>query len=127
MIVVSAKKFMPLSIYKKFGLVSPKPTTMCLLMIDRTVKKPVGMLQDVLVKVGSFIFLADFVKLDCVVNFEITIILGRPFLYTGCDLANMQNGQMKFCLSKVEVTFNICRSIKEESDTKSISVVSHII
>ncbi|KAK4707400.1 hypothetical protein R3W88_033046 [Solanum pinnatisectum] len=47
---------MPLSIYKKMGLGAPKPTAMCLLMADRTVKKPIGVLQDVLVKVGSFIF-----------------------------------------------------------------------
>ena len=39
-----------------------------------------------LVKVESFIFPADFVILDCEVNFEVPIILGRPFLTTGRDL-----------------------------------------
>ena len=56
---------MPLSIYKKLGLGDPKPTAMRLLMADRTVKRPIGILHDVLVKVESFIFLADFVILDC--------------------------------------------------------------
>ncbi|XP_049386175.1 uncharacterized protein LOC125850336 [Solanum stenotomum] len=37
---------MPLSIYKKLGLGSPKPTGMRLLMADRTVKRPIGVLQD---------------------------------------------------------------------------------
>ena len=60
---------MPLSIYKKLGLGDPKPTAMRLLMGDRTVKKPIGILHDVLVKVESFIFPADFVILDCEVNF----------------------------------------------------------
>ena len=33
---------MPLSIYKKLGLGNPKPTAMRLLMVDRTVKRPIG-------------------------------------------------------------------------------------
>ncbi|XP_049369405.1 uncharacterized protein LOC125834285 [Solanum verrucosum] len=65
---------MPLSIYKKLGLGDPKPTAMRLLMADRTVKRPIGVLQDVLVKVESFIFLVDFVILDCEVDFEVPII-----------------------------------------------------
>ena len=60
---------MPLSIYKKLGLGDPKPTAMRLLMADRTMKRPIGILHDVLVKVGSFIFTTDFVILDCEVNF----------------------------------------------------------
>ena len=67
---------MPLSIYKKLGLGDPKPTAMWLLMADRTVKRPIGILHDVLVKVESFIFPADFVILDCEVDFEVPIILG---------------------------------------------------
>ena len=49
----------PLSIYKKLGLGDPKPTAMRLLMDDRTVKRPIGILHDVLVKVESFIFPAN--------------------------------------------------------------------
>ncbi|XP_049394624.1 uncharacterized protein LOC125858885 [Solanum stenotomum] len=41
---------MSLSIYKKLGLGAPKPTVMLLLMADRTVKRPIGVIQDVLVK-----------------------------------------------------------------------------
>ncbi|XP_049345101.1 uncharacterized protein LOC125809547 [Solanum verrucosum] len=51
---------MPLSIYKKSGLGDPKSTAMQLLMADRTVKRPIGELQDVLVKVESFISPTDF-------------------------------------------------------------------
>ncbi|KAK4716475.1 hypothetical protein R3W88_014813 [Solanum pinnatisectum] len=83
---------MPLSIYKKFGLGTPKPTAMRVLMADRTMKKPIGGLQDVLVKVESFIFLPYFVILDCEVDFEIPIILGRPFLATGHALVDMEKG-----------------------------------
>ncbi|XP_049391131.1 uncharacterized protein LOC125855450 [Solanum stenotomum] len=61
---------MPLSIYKKLGLADQKPTTMQLLMADRTVKTPIGVLHDVLVKLESFIFSVDFVILDCEVDLE---------------------------------------------------------
>ena len=66
---------MPLSIYKKLGLGDSKPTAMRLLMADRTVKRPIGILHDVLVKVESFIFLANFVILDCEVDFEVVYSL----------------------------------------------------
>ena len=85
---------------------------MRLLMADQTVKRPIGILHDVLVKVESFIFLDDFVILECEVNFEVPIILGRLFLATGRALVDMENGQMKFWLNNEEVTFNICRLIR---------------
>ena len=103
---------MPLSIYKKSGLVDPKPTAMRLLIVDRIVKRPTGILYDVLLKVESFVFPVDFVILDCEVNFEVTIILGRPFLATGRALVDMEKGQMKFWLNNEEATFNICRSMR---------------
>ena len=47
---------MSLSVYKKLGLGDPKPTAMRLLMADRTVKRPIGILHDVLVKVEPSYF-----------------------------------------------------------------------
>ena len=63
------------------------------LMADRTVKSPIGILYDVLVKVESFIFLADFVILDCEFDFEVSIVLGRPFLDTGRALFDWRKGK----------------------------------
>ena len=69
---------MPLLIYKKLGLGDPKPTAMRLLMADRTLKRPIGILHDVLVKVESFIFPADFfiLVLNCLLSLG-----GRSLLY----------------------------------------------
>ena len=113
---------MPLSIYKKLVLRDPKPTAMRLLMADRTVKWPIGILHDVLVKVESFIFPADFFILDCEVDFEVPIILGRP-LATGRALVDMERGQMKFRLNSEEVTFNICRSMRQSGELQSASAI----
>ena len=60
---------MPLSIYKKLKLGDPKLTTMRLQMANRIMKRPIGILHDVLVQVKSFIFPANFVILDCEVDF----------------------------------------------------------
>ncbi|XP_015161562.1 uncharacterized protein [Solanum tuberosum] len=118
---------MSVSIYKKLGLGTPKPTTMQPLMAHQIVKKPIRVLHDFLVKVEVFIFPADFVILDCEVDFEVPIILGRPFLASGHAMVDMEKGQMKFRLNNEKVTFNNCISMKHESDLKSASVVNHIV
>ena len=41
----SSINLMPLSIYKKLGLGDPKPTVMWLLLDDRMVKRPIGILH----------------------------------------------------------------------------------
>ena len=102
----------------------PKHTAMRLLMADRTVKSPIGILHDVLVKVESFKFPVDFVILDCEVNFEVPIILGRPFIATGGALVDIEKGQMKFRLNNEEVTFNNCRSVRQSGELQSVSVIS---
>ena len=88
---------------------------MRLLIADRIVKRPIGILHDVLVKVEWFIFPADFVILDCEVDFEVPIILG-PFLATGRALVDMEKGQMKFRLNNEGATFNICRSMRQSGE-----------
>ncbi|PHT40145.1 hypothetical protein CQW23_18999 [Capsicum baccatum] len=85
---------MPLSIYRKLGLGDPTSTNMRLVMADRSVKRPVGILNDVLVKVSSFIFPTNFVILDCKEDSEVPIILGRPFLATGSVLIDMKDNEL---------------------------------
>ena len=75
-------------------------------------KRPLGILHNVLVKVELFIFPVDFVIFDCEVDFEVPIILRRSFFSTGRALVDTENGQMKFQLNNEEATFNICRSMR---------------
>ncbi|XP_010273609.1 PREDICTED: uncharacterized protein LOC104609090 [Nelumbo nucifera] len=49
---------------------------------DRSIKYPRGIVEDVLVKVGNFIILADFIVLDMEEDNTMLLILGRPFLAT---------------------------------------------
>ncbi|XP_070007736.1 uncharacterized protein [Nicotiana sylvestris] len=59
-------------------------------MADRLMKRPLGIIDDVLVHVDKFILPSDFVILDCEVDFEVPIIIGRPFLATGKALVDVE-------------------------------------
>lgn len=83
---------MSYTIYKQIRLEEPNTTTMRFLMVNRSIKHLVGILYDLLVKVDQFIFSTDFVILDCKINAEIPIILGRPFLETRRALIDVESG-----------------------------------
>ena len=55
-------------------------------MADISMTQPEGILKDVLVKVGKFIFLVDFVVIDIEEDKEIPLLLGGPFLAIGVAL-----------------------------------------
>ncbi|XP_017974466.1 PREDICTED: uncharacterized protein LOC108661548 [Theobroma cacao] len=73
---------MPLSIAKKIGLNEIQPTTVSLQLADRTIRYPVGIIEDVLVKVGHLYIPVDFIVLEMEEDQEIPLILGQPFLAT---------------------------------------------
>ena len=50
---------LPYSIYKKLGLGELKPTSITLSLVDRSVKIPRGIIEDVLVQVDNFYYLVD--------------------------------------------------------------------
>jgi hypothetical protein len=57
-----------------------KPTTVMLQLVDRLIKRPRGIIEDVLIKVDRFYFPVDFIVIDTepvhdVVN-QILVILG---------------------------------------------------
>lgn len=58
-------------------------------MVDHIMKKLVGILCDMLVKVSSITFPIGFVILYFEMDFDVFIILGRPFLAMGKVLVYM--------------------------------------
>ena len=110
---------MPLSIFKRLGLGEARPTIVTLQLADRSLKHPRGIIEDVLVKVDKFIFLADFIVLDMEEDKEIPIILGRPFLATGRAMIDVQRGELKLRVQEDEVKFNVFKAVRHpaESDT----------
>ena len=98
---------MPLSVFKRLRLGEAKPTTVTLQLADRSLAHPLGVVEDVLVKVGKFILPADFIVLDMEEDERIPIILGRPFLATGRALIDVQKGELKLRVDKEEAIFNV--------------------
>ena len=74
-----------LALCRKIGLCEPKPVKMTLYMADRSITRPVGIIEDFPVKLGKFYVPIDFVVLDIPADSPVPIILGRPYLATsGC-------------------------------------------
>ena len=54
----------PFSVYQKLGLGELKPTSITLQLADHSVRKPRGIIEDVLVKIEQFYYPVDFIVLD---------------------------------------------------------------
>ena len=103
---------MPLSVARRLSLGELTPTTVTLQMADRTMAKPEGIIEDVLVKVGKFVFPVDFIILDIEEDSQVPLLLGRPFLATGAALIDMQKGVLTLRVGEEAVDFNLLQSLK---------------
>ncbi|CAJ2653731.1 unnamed protein product [Trifolium pratense] len=108
---------MPLSMMKKIPGAVAKPTKMSLSLADRSIVYPEGILHDVLVRVGGFVFPADFVVLDMEEdkNWE-PLLLGRPFLATGRALIDVELGELMFRTDGEQILFNVFEAMKQHDD-----------
>nr|XP_016446128.1 PREDICTED: uncharacterized protein LOC107771302 [Nicotiana tabacum] len=70
-------------------------------------EEAIGVIEDVLVRVDKFIFPADFMILDCEVEYEVPIILGRPFPATGKALYDIEAGEITFWVGDKQVVFHV--------------------
>jgi len=121
---------MPLSLCEKLELGELRPTTISLLLTNRFVRYPMGILEDVLIKVGDLYAPVDFVILEMKEDTRTPIILGRPFLATaGCRI-NVKNSTLTFDVGDVHVEFNFLRAAKFPSisdECNKIDVVDNLI
>nr|GFC19321.1 reverse transcriptase domain-containing protein [Tanacetum cinerariifolium] len=85
---------MPLSFWKKLGLVELISTRMTLELANRAICTPAGIARDVFVPVGKFTFPADFVIVDYESNPRVPLILARTFLRTARALINVHEEEM---------------------------------
>nr|GEU36718.1 hypothetical protein [Tanacetum cinerariifolium] len=98
---------MHLSVWKRLSFLDLTPTCMTLELADRSISRPVGVTEDVYVKVGSFHFLADFVVVDFNADPRVPLILGRSFLKTIRALIDVFEGELTLRVSKEAITFNL--------------------
>nr|GEV89726.1 reverse transcriptase domain-containing protein [Tanacetum cinerariifolium] len=76
-------------------------------LADRSISRPVGVAEDVFVKVGTFHFLADFVVIDFDADPRVPLILKRSFLKTEIALIDVFEGELTLRVGKEAITFNL--------------------
>ncbi|GJW48909.1 reverse transcriptase domain-containing protein [Tanacetum coccineum] len=113
---------MPLSVWKKLSLPELTPTCMTLELADRSISRPIGVAEDVFIKVGKFHFPADFVVVDFDADPRVPLILGRSFLKTGRALIDVYAGELTLRVGNKAVTFNLDQTLRYSSNYDDISV-----
>ncbi|GJU99755.1 DNA-directed DNA polymerase [Tanacetum coccineum] len=105
---------MPHSLFLKLGIFELKLTRMSILLADRSIKYPLIICENLLVKINKFIFLVDLVVLEMDEDELVLIILGRPFLATARIVINIHEGKLSLRVGSETVTFNIGKSIRSK-------------
>nr|GEY63623.1 uncharacterized protein [Tanacetum cinerariifolium] len=83
-------------------------------LADRIISKPIGVAENVFVKVGKFYFPVDFVCLDFIADPRVPLILRRTFLSTTHALIDVYEGEIILRLDEQSLTLKC-------GDTPSIS------
>ena len=107
---------MSLSIFKRLKLGEAKPMIISLQLDDRSYQHPHGVIENVIMKVDTFIFPVDFVILNMEEDDKVSIILGRSFLATRKAQVNVQEGELKLRVQGDEVTFHVFHATKRSDD-----------
>ncbi|GJZ39469.1 reverse transcriptase domain-containing protein [Tanacetum coccineum] len=113
---------MPLSVWKKLSLPELTPTCMTLELANRLISRPIGVAEDVFIKVGKFHFPADFVVVDFDTDPRVPLILGRSFLKTRHALIDVYVGELTLRVGNKAVTFNLDQTLRYSSNYDDISV-----
>ncbi|GJR52326.1 reverse transcriptase domain-containing protein [Tanacetum coccineum] len=92
---------------KKLSLPELTLTRITLKLTNQSVAYPIGVAEDVFVKVGKFYFLADFVVGDYDVNPWVPLILGRPFLRTTQALLDIHGEELTLHVNDEAITFKV--------------------
>ncbi|GJS11735.1 reverse transcriptase domain-containing protein [Tanacetum coccineum] len=114
---------LPHSIYKQLGPLTP--TRMTLELANRSITHPMGIAEDVVVRVDGFTFLADFVMVNFEPDPRVPIILGRPFLRTEKALIDLYEEKLTLRVGGDELVFYTEKSEKNKNKqfAHAISVI----
>nr|GEY88170.1 DNA-directed DNA polymerase [Tanacetum cinerariifolium] len=118
----------PLSVWNKLYLPDLTPTCMTLELADRSISHPVGVAEDVYVKVGSFHFPANFVVIDFDADPRVPLILERSFLKIRRALIDVFERELTIHFGKEAISFNLDQTSRysanyNEMTAKQIDVI----
>nr|XP_033515497.1 uncharacterized protein LOC117279957 [Nicotiana tomentosiformis] len=120
----SSINLMPLSMFKQLGLGALRPTSVLLQLADISCVYPEGVIEDVLLQIGKFIFPADFIILDYEADELVPIILGRTLLATRDAIIKVREGKMILRVDNEEVVFNVYRAIQFPRHFEDLAIIS---
>ncbi|GJW32977.1 putative reverse transcriptase domain-containing protein [Tanacetum coccineum] len=103
---------MPLSTYLNLRLGELAHTRLTVELADRTVKYPKEIAENVLVVIGKFTFLIDFIILDMPKDIKVPLILERPFLSTACAKIDVYKRKITLIVGEEKIIF---KSVKPAS------------
>ncbi|XP_075076309.1 uncharacterized protein LOC107809375 [Nicotiana tabacum] len=122
----ASNNLMPYFVFRTLGIGQPRATSITLQMADRKMKRPFGIINDVLVRIDKFILPANFVILDCEVDYEVSLILGRPFLETRNALVDVEAGELTFRVRDENGVFHVCKSMRQLNSTEVCFLVNMV-
>ncbi|XP_057723786.1 uncharacterized protein LOC130939715 [Arachis stenosperma] len=104
-----------LSLVKRLQINEIMPTDVVIRLADKTQKQAIGVVENVLLKVGKYFLPTDFVILDMEESHTHPIILGRPFLATARALIDVEKGELILRIHDEWLSFNVFK-LSQEAD-----------
>ncbi|KAH1265253.1 hypothetical protein GmHk_01G000997 [Glycine max] len=98
---------MPLSMCRRLEELEIMPTRMTLQLVDCSITRPYGVIEEVLVRVTHFIFPADFVVMDICEDNDIPVILGRPFMLTASCIVDIGRKKLDLGFEDQKIDFDL--------------------
>jgi hypothetical protein len=95
----------PKVIYDQPNHDSLVPTSLHVQLADQSIRRPMGIVEHILIKIWNSFMPMDFVVLELDVYRQIPLILGRPFLSTTGAMIDVAASIIKLNISRKEQTF----------------------
>ncbi|GJT55730.1 putative reverse transcriptase domain-containing protein [Tanacetum coccineum] len=102
---------MPLSAYLNLGLGELAHTRLTLELADRFVKYPKGIAKNILVGIGKYTFLVDFIILDMPEDIKVPLILGRPFFSTARAKIDVYRRKVTLTVGEERIVFSSVKPV----------------
>ncbi|CAA7025707.1 unnamed protein product [Microthlaspi erraticum] len=104
----SSVSLMPLSVAKRLGYHKYQACGISLVLADRSIRLPTGMLEDLPLRIGNVEIPTDFIVLEMDEEPTDPLILGRPFLATARAMIDVCEGTIELNLGKdLKMKFDI--------------------
>ncbi|GJV11929.1 reverse transcriptase domain-containing protein [Tanacetum coccineum] len=115
----SSINLMPHSLFQRLWISELKPTRISIQLADRSIKYPIGVCENLLVKVSKFIFLVDNVVLEMDEDELVPVILGRPLLATARVVIDVHEGKLSLRVDTVDHDGKWAE-VEEEEDSNKV-------